>query len=168
MEFIQSGYCGKPLLAALYSLESCNRRKGGEVGAGEQAWIGNALSGDFWQNRPESHDRLIIRSRGRVIIVLMDEIDWIEASANYVRLHLTGKDSHLFRQPISKIAEQLDSARFIRIHRSFIVNVSRIRELQPCNSGEFIVSLRNGKELPCSRSYRHVLRALYSPGLERT
>jgi two-component system, LytTR family, response regulator len=133
---------------------------------GDQPWIGNALSGGSWENRREPSHRLIIKSRGRVFIVLVDEIDWIEACANYVRLHLTGRDSHLFRQPISKIAEQLDSSRFVRIHRSYIVNVNRIRELQPCNSGEFIVSLRDGKELPCSRSYRHVLRALYSPGWE--
>ena len=56
---------------------------------------------------------------------------------------------------------QLDSTRFIRIHRSFIVNVSRIRELQPCNSGEFIVLLQDGKELPCSRTYRRALQGLY-------
>ena len=135
------------------------------MGASNQVWIGNAINNDSWENRRESNDRLIIRSRGRVIIVLLDEIDWIEACANYVRLHLTGKDAHLFRQPISKLAEQLDSSKFVRIHRSYIVNASRIRELQPCNSGEFIVSLRDGKELPCSRSYRHVLRALYRPVL---
>ena len=137
------------------------------MGAGDHVWIGNAVNAESWQSKHEPSERLIIKSRGRVIIVLIDEIDWVEASANYVRLHLSGKDAHLFRQPISKLAEQLDSARFVRIHRSYIVNVSRIRELQPCNSGEFIVLLRNGKELPCSRSYRHVLRALYSPILGR-
>jgi len=125
--------------------------------------MGNPVPGNSWENGHQSNERLVIRSRGRVIIVLVDEIDWVEASANYVRLHLSGKDSHLFRQPISKLVEQLDSSRFVRIHRSYIINVNRIRELQPCNSGEFIVMLRDGKELPCSRSYRHVLRALYSP-----
>jgi len=93
----------------------------------------------------------------------MDEIDWIEADANYVRLHVNGKESYLFRKPISKIAAQLDSSRFIRIHRSYIVNVSRIRQLQSCNSGEFIVCLRDGKELPCGRTYRSALQALYRP-----
>ena len=133
------------------------------MGASDHVWIGNAVNSQPWQSRHEPSERLIIKSRGRVIIVLVDEIDWVEASANYVRLHLFGKDAHLFRQPISKLVEQLDSARFVRIHRSYIVNVSRIRELQPCNSGEFIVLLRSGKELPCSRSYRHVLRALCNP-----
>ena len=133
------------------------------MGVGDQVWMGNPVPGNSWENGHQSNERLVIRSRGRVIIVLVDEIDWVEASANYVRLHLSGKDSHLFRQPISKLVEQLDSSRFVRIHRSYIINVNRIRELQPCNSGEFIVMLRDGKELPCSRSYRHVLRALYSP-----
>ena len=64
-------------------------------------------------------------------------------------------------EPRSATETQLDNSGFIRIHRSYIVNVSRIRELQPCNSGEFIVSLRDGKELPCSRSYRRALQALY-------
>lgn len=125
--------------------------------------MGTAVTDNSWESKHWLNERLVIKSRGRVIIVMANEIDWIEARANYVRLHMTGRDSLLFRQPISKLAEQLDRSRFVRIHRSFIVNVSRILELQPCNSGEFIVSLRNGKELPCSRSYRHVLRGLYSP-----
>lgn len=121
----------------------------------------NVAGAETLENKRQTDDRLIIKSAGRVIFVPMDEIDWIEAAANYIRLHVTGRQSHLFRQPISRIAERLDSSRFIRIHRSYIVNVSRIRELQPCNSGEFIVSLRDGKELPCSRTYRRALQALY-------
>lgn len=124
-------------------------------------WTGNVVSAESLDNRRQPDDRLIIKSGGRVLFVPMDEIEWIEADANYVRLHVTGRESHLFRQPISKLAEQLDGLRFLRIHRSYIVNVSRIRALQPCNSGEFIVSLRDGKELPCSRTYRSALQALY-------
>lgn len=124
-------------------------------------WMENVAGAETLENKRQADDRLIIKSAGRVIFVPMDEIDWIEAAANYIRLHVTGRQSHLFRQPISRIAERLDSSRFIRIHRSYIVNVSRIRELQPCNSGEFIVSLRDGKELPCSRTYRRALQALY-------
>ena len=124
-------------------------------------WTASVVSTESLGSSRQTDDRLIIKSGGRVIFVPIDEIDWIEAQANYVRLHVAGKDSHLFRQPISKLAEQLDSSRFIRIHRSYIVNVSRISELQPCNSGEFIVLLRNGKELPCSRTYRRALEALY-------
>ena len=126
-------------------------------------WMGNVVSAESPKDKRQPDDRLIIRSGGRVIFVPLDEIDWIGADANYVRLHITGKQPVLFRKPISHLAEQLDKSGFIRIHRSYIVNVSRIRELQPCNSGEFIVSLRDGKELPCSRSYRSALKALYMP-----
>jgi len=126
-------------------------------------WMNNVVITRSQDHDHQPDDRLIIKSGGRVVFVPVHEIDWVEAAANYVRLHFTGKHPLLFRKPISKLAEQLDSSRFIRIHRSFIVNASRIRELQPCNSGEFIVSLRDGKELPCSRTYRRSLQALYSP-----
>lgn len=129
--------------------------------------MGTVVNGGFSENRQLPKNRLIIKSGGRVIFVPVDEIDWIQAHANYIRLHLFHGESHLFRQQISKIASQLDGTRFLRIHRSFIVNVSRIRELQPCNSGEFIVSLHDGKELPCSRTYRRVLQGLYRPATQR-
>lgn len=112
-------------------------------------------------NRPARENRLIIKSGGRVVFIQLDEIDWIEAAANYVRLHVAGKNAYLFREAISRMTEKLDPSQFIRIHRSFIVNVSRIKELQPCNNGEFMVLLRNGKVLPCSRFYRHGLESLW-------
>jgi len=112
-------------------------------------------------NKPARESRLIIKSGGRVVFIQLDEIEWIEAAANYVRLHVAGKSAYLFREAISRMAERLDPSQFIRIHRSFIVNVSRIKELQPCNNGEFMVLLRNGKELPCSRFYRHALEGLW-------
>ena len=126
-------------------------------------WMESIVSAEFSENNRQPDDRLIVKSAGRVIFIPTSEIDWIEADANYVRLHVSGNSSHLVRLPISKMAAQLDNSQFIRIHRSFIVNVARIRALQPCNSGEFIVSLRDGKELPCSRTYRQFVQALYSP-----
>lgn len=112
-------------------------------------------------NKPARENRLIIKSGGRVVFIQLDEIDWIEAAANYVRLHVAEKNVYLFREAISRMSDKLDAAQFIRIHRSFIVNVSRIKELQPCNNGEFMVLLRNGKVLPCSRFYRHALESLW-------
>ena len=103
--------------------------------------------------------RLVIRTSGRVIFLDLNEIDWIEAAANYVRLH-SGKDSYLLREGIGHLAAKLDPERFVRIHRSFIVNVSRIRELQPCDSGEYIAVLKNGRELSCSRGCRSQLLRL--------
>jgi two-component system, LytTR family, response regulator len=103
--------------------------------------------------------RLIVRTGGRVIFLSFDEIDWVEAAANYVRIYV-GKQSYLLRRGIGEIAERLDQSRFIRIHRSVIVNVQKIKELQPVNSGEYIVVLKDGKELSCSRGYRSGLQEL--------
>jgi two-component system, LytTR family, response regulator len=108
---------------------------------------------------PQPDQRLVIKAGGKVVFLDVDEIEWIEAAANYVRLH-AGKESYLLRGSIGRIAESLDPARFVRIHRSTIVNVRKIRELQPCNSGEFMVILRNGKELSGSRGYRPLLQNL--------
>jgi two-component system LytT family response regulator len=104
-----------------------------------------------------SEGRLVIRAKGRVVFLNLDEIDWIEASANYVRLNV-GKESHLYRETISRISERLNPNNFVRIHRSTIVNVSKIKELIPVNSGEYIVVLKNGKELSCSRGYRNAVQ----------
>jgi two-component system LytT family response regulator len=81
----------------------------------------------------------------------------VEAAANYVRLNV-GKESYLFRETISRTSERLNPNHFIRIHRSTIVNVRKIKELIPVNSGEYIVVLKTGKELSCSRGYRAALQ----------
>jgi two-component system, LytTR family, response regulator len=104
-------------------------------------------------------DRMVIRSGGKVVFLDLDEVDWIEAAANYVKLNV-GRESHLLREGIGRISERLDPDRFVRIHRSVIVNVSKIKELQPCDSGEYIAVLKNGKELSCSRGYRTELQRL--------
>jgi two-component system LytT family response regulator len=103
--------------------------------------------------------RLVIKTSGRVVFLDLNEIDWIEAAANYVRIH-AGKDAYLLREGIGTMSAKLDSGRFVRIHRSFIVNINRIRELQPCENGEFIAVLRNGKELSCSRGCRSEVQRL--------
>jgi two-component system, LytTR family, response regulator len=108
--------------------------------------------------------RLVIRTGGRVVFLDLDEVDWVEAAANYVKLHV-GKNSFLLREGIGHVSAKLDPERFVRIHRSSIVNVSRIRELQPCDSGEYIAVLRDGKELSCSRGCRPQLLKLIENGL---
>jgi two-component system, LytTR family, response regulator len=108
---------------------------------------------------PSSEGRLVIRASGRVVFLNLSEIDWIEASANYVRLN-AGKESHLFRETIGRVSERLNPNHFVRVHRSTIVNVRKIKELIPVNSGEYIVVLKNGKELSCSRSYRAALESM--------
>lgn len=104
-------------------------------------------------------DRLVIREKGRVVFLTLNEIDWIEASANYVCLNV-GKESHLYRETISRMSERLNPNQFVRIHRSTIVNVHKIKELIPVNSGEYIVVLKSAKELSCSRGYRASLESM--------
>ena len=98
-------------------------------------------------------DRLAIKSSGRVVFVKVDDIDWIEAADNYVNLHV-GKEEHLHRETMSSIEAQLPPARFMRISRSTIVNVDRIRELQPLFHGDYTVILKSGARLTLSRSHR--------------
>jgi two-component system LytT family response regulator len=105
------------------------------------------------------NERLVIRAGGRVVFLELDEIEWIEAAANYVKLN-AGKDSYRLREGIGRISERLDPDRFVRIHRSIIVNANKIKELQPCNSGEYIAVLKNGKELSCGRAYSAQLQRL--------
>jgi len=114
----------------------------------------------------DSHpdQRFVIKAGGRVVFLNFDEIDWLEAAANYVRLNV-GKQSYLLREGIGRVAERLDPTQFIRIHRSTIVNVAKIKELQPVNSGEYIVVLKDGKELSCSRGYRAGLQRLIEANL---
>lgn len=113
--------------------------------------LGQVKSGMF--PAPSRDNRLVIKANGRVVFLDLDSIEWVEAAANYVRLNV-GKESYLFRETIGGISERLEANDFVRIHRSTIVNVRKIKELIPVNSGEYIVVLKNGKELSCSRGYR--------------
>jgi two-component system LytT family response regulator len=98
-------------------------------------------------------ERLVVKSVGRVFFLRTAEIDWIEAAGNYLKLHV-GRDSHMLRETMNSIESKLDPAVFLRIHRSTIVNIDRIKELHPMFSGDYSVILRNGTELALSRNYR--------------
>ena len=103
-------------------------------------------------------DRIAVKMHGRVIFVRTAEIDWVEACGNYVTLHV-GRERHMLRRTMSRLHACLDPDLFIRILRSHIVNVERIRELQPLDSGEWLVILLDGIRLTLSRSYRSQLHA---------
>jgi two-component system LytT family response regulator len=102
-------------------------------------------------------ERFVIKSGGRVYFVRADEIDWIEAAGNYVKLHV-GNEAHLFRETMNALETQLDPDTFFRIHRSHIVNIERVKELQPWFNGEYVVFLKNGTRLTLSRGYREKLQ----------
>ena len=95
----------------------------------------------------------MVRADGRIIFLNVEDVDWIEADDKYVRLHV-GRVSHMARQTLAAVEEQLDPERFLRIHRSAVVNVGRIRELQPLFSGEYRVVLEGGAALTLSRNYK--------------
>jgi two-component system, LytTR family, response regulator len=104
-------------------------------------------------------DRLVVKTGGRVVFLRTEDIDWVEASGNYVRLHVGG-EAHLLRESMKNMERRLDPSTFVRIHRSAIVNVDRIRELEPWFHGEYIVILRDGTRLTSSRVFSDRLNAL--------
>jgi two-component system, LytTR family, response regulator len=108
--------------------------------------------------RTRTLDRLMVKHDGRVFFVKVSEVDWFEAAGNYVRVH-TGKVSHLIRETMHHVESQLDPSMFVRIHRAVIVNLDRIKELQPWFAGDYIVILRDGRQLKLSRTYREHLQS---------
>jgi len=105
------------------------------------------------KNKPQYLDRLMIKAGGRITFLNTDEINWIEADDKYVHIH-TGKISPMVRQTLSAMETQLDPRKFRRIHRSAIVNVERIKELQPLFSGEHSILLEDGTKRTLSRIYK--------------
>jgi two-component system LytT family response regulator len=106
--------------------------------------------------------RLPIKSGRNTIFVLVDDIDYVEAAGNYVRLHVGGRE-HVTRDTIHAFEQRLAAFDFVRIHRSVIVNRRRIKELRPWFTGEYVVLLTTGKELTLSRGYRDRLSLLLQP-----
>ncbi len=105
-------------------------------------------------------ERLMIKSGDDIIFVKTDEIDWIEAAGNYVNLHL-GKRSYLYRDTMNHLQTRLDPARFVRIHRSKIVNVERISRLQSWSHGEYVIIMKDKTELFLTRTYRDNLLGMF-------
>ena len=104
-------------------------------------------------------NRVVVKSRGRVVFLKIEEVDWIETSANYVELH-SGKESYLLRETLTALEDRLNPRQFVRVHRSTIVNIDRVQELQPWSHGDFIVVLKDGTKLRMSRRYRENLADL--------
>jgi two-component system, LytTR family, response regulator len=111
------------------------------------------------RTRDQYTERLIVRSGGRIVILRVAEIDWIEAASNYVRLH-AGDREYLLRETMTALESKLDPADFVRIHRSTIVRIDRIRELEPLFQGDYVVILEDGTRLTSSRGYRERLQDL--------
>ncbi len=113
---------------------------------------------DEIKGRPRYVERLVIKSRGKIYFLKTDEIDWIEAQGKYEMVH-AGREGHLVREGMSKLESELDRKKFVRIHKSTIVNVDRIAHLQPLFHADFRVILRDGTTLTVSRRYRERLES---------
>jgi two-component system LytT family response regulator len=123
-----------------------------------QSFTAGRRTGD--QSRPL--ERIAIKEAGRIFFIGVSEIDWIEAQGNYLKLHAGGQ-SHLLRETMDGIEGKLDATRFLRIRRSTLVRIERIKELQPLFNGEYTIVLQDNTRLSSSRRYRKNLDSLLKP-----
>ena len=128
-------------------------------GAGHAPLVQKLASLLAEQVKSRAADRLAIKNSDRITLLQADQIDWIEAADNYVEIH-TGKHVHLMRETLSNLEQRLQPFRFLRIHRSRLVNADRIKELHPLFHGEYELVLSDGTRLTSSRHYRDVLQSL--------
>lgn len=103
--------------------------------------------------------RVVIKSGGRIYFLKTEEIDWVEGAGDYLTLH-SGGQTHLIRETMGNLHAKLDPQKFLRIHRSTIVNIERIKDIRPLYKGEYVITLTSGIRLKASRGYRHELRPL--------
>lgn len=104
-------------------------------------------------------ERILIKSSGEIFFLKSGEIDWIEAEGDYMKFHAAGR-AHLMRETMARLEARLDPARFVRIHRSTIVNIDRVQKLSPTFGGEYAVMLRDGTRLKLSRGYHERIARL--------
>lgn len=113
------------------------------------------------KTEPKYLKRIPVKSSRGTTLLLTDEIDWINSAGHYLEIH-AGRETHLIRERLSQIEQKLDPEIFIRIHRSIIVNLDRIKSLHPLFNGDHLVILQNGQELNLSRTYHEKLMLLLS------
>jgi two-component system LytT family response regulator len=111
------------------------------------------------EQRDPTLRRIAVKNGGRILFVDVADVDWFEAAGNYVRVH-TAKSAYLVRTTMAALERKLDKNAFVRIHRSVIINVARITELEARFRGDYVVVLRSGKKLDLQRAYAKGLRAV--------
>jgi two-component system LytT family response regulator len=114
--------------------------------------------------KAKPHDRILVKSSGEIFFLKAEEIDWIEAEGDYMKFHVAGR-AHLMRETMARLEVRLDDRRFIRIHRSTIVNIDRVRKLSPSFAGEYAVVLADVTKLRLSRGYHERVAAVVKAGL---
>jgi two-component system LytT family response regulator len=118
-----------------------------------------ALLGTMRGGETTRAERFLVRGPKRLYFVRTEDIEWADAQGNYVRLHALGR-THLVRDTITAFAAKLPPDRFVRVHRSVVVNVDRIQHLEPHARGEYVITLRDGARVTSSRAYGGALHAL--------
>ncbi len=156
-------YLLKPVTAERFDVafkRALNRLRGGSH---EDATRQVLTMLDAVAKPPRQLERFAVRSGERTVFVPVDEVDWIEAFQNYVRLH-AGPTTHLLHVPMNTIETVLDSGRFLRIHRSHIVNLRRIAQLWSIAHGQYVIELKSGQRLQSGRTYgERIRRGLTNP-----
>ena len=127
--------------------------RGDEFGNRVRAMLEDLKSGSKFVKR------LTIKLTGRTILLPTEEIDWIETYGNYLKVH-AGRESHLVRGTMQSLETKLDPEKFVRVHRSIMVNVEKVKEIHPRSNGDQDLVLQNGKQLMLSRNYRDKFFAL--------
>ena len=107
----------------------------------------------------EPIDRVVIKAGGRIYFLMVEEIDWVEGAGDYLSLH-SGNQTHLIRETMGSFHAKLNPQKFLRIHRSTLVNIERIENIQPLFKGDYVITLTSGIRLKASRGYRRELQAL--------
>jgi two-component system LytT family response regulator len=158
-------YVMKPIDAE--RLHESLERARARVGAQDAATMDRKLKALLDELTPRGRflERILVRNPGRISFVNVEEIHWIGAEGNYVRLHL-GRERHLVRQKIGALEERLDPRRFLRIHRSAIVSLDHVKELHRLPGGDYAVVLDTGVRLTMSRSYKERFEAVVGHGVE--
>ena len=107
----------------------------------------------------EQPARLAVKRDGRVIFVALSDIDWVDADGDFVRVH-AGRETHAMRETMAEMEARLPHPAFMRVHRSAIVNVDRIREIQPWFKGDYVLLLKDGTKIRTGRTYRQAVQHL--------
>lgn len=118
--------------------------------------IKELINDPAWSEKQRYSERLSFKDGSKVVMLMADEIEWIDAAGDYMCIHAGGK-THIIRETMKALESRLDPARFQRVHRSAIVNIDKVKELHPHSNGEYFLILENGSELKLSRSYKDVV-----------
>ncbi|QYM79406.1 LytTR family DNA-binding domain-containing protein [Horticoccus luteus] len=152
IDYLLKPYDDERFRAALERAKADVRRREAEGVNARLSQLLSFLEAARSEGPERTPDRILVKSAGEIFFLKASEIDWIEAEGDYMKFHVAGR-AHLMRETMARLEARLDAEKFIRIHRSTIVNVDRLRKLTPAFGGEYVVVLQDGTKLKLSRGY---------------